>query len=66
MCVSNPQNEDFDDLPSDGDQRLITWQLIYSKNDDNIESFKSCLIVDVYTNWMKKIKVQFDAFIDWW
>ena len=31
---SNPQNVDFDDLPFDGNELLITWQKIYCINDD--------------------------------
>ena len=32
-CVSNTPNADFDYLPFDCDQRLITRQIIYSIND---------------------------------
>ena len=37
MHESNPQNEDFDDLPFDGDKWLITTQQIYRRNDDTVE-----------------------------
>ena len=33
---SNHQNDDFDDLPFDGDEILITGQPICNINDDNI------------------------------
>ena len=31
---SNPRNADFDDLPFDGDERLIVIQRLYRINDD--------------------------------
>ena len=50
MYVSNHQNEDCDDLPFDGDQKLINRQLIYCINDDIVERLNNGLIVEVYTN----------------
>ena len=50
MYKSNPQNSDFDDLPFDGDERLITRWQINRINDDVIERLNNGLIVDVYTN----------------
>ena len=35
----NPQNSNFDDLPFDGDERLIARQLLYNINDDIIFRF---------------------------
>ena len=52
MYVSNPQNENFDDLPFDGDQMLITRWRMYGVNDDIVERLKNGSIVDVYTNQM--------------
>ena len=52
MYESNPQNADFDDLPLDGDQRLITRQNIYRIHDDIIEILNNGLIVDIYMNRM--------------
>ena len=37
MCVSNPQNANFDGLTFDGDQSLIIVQQIYAKKYDIIE-----------------------------
>ena len=36
-CGSNPRNTDFDDLPLDYDQRLITKRPIYHKNDNIVQ-----------------------------
>ena len=52
MYVSNHQNEDFDDLPFDCDQRLITVWRIYHLNDDIVEMLNNGLIVEVYMNRM--------------
>ena len=48
MYVSNLRSADFDDLPFDGDESLITKRRIYHINDWLINA----LIVDVYTNIM--------------
>ena len=50
MYKSNPQNADFDDLPFDGDERLITILQINFINDDTIERLNNGLLVEVYTN----------------
>ena len=47
MCVSNPWNNDFYDLPFYGDQRLIYGRQIYHANDDIIESFNNGSNFDV-------------------
>ena len=52
MCVSNPQNANFDDLHFDGDEKLITRQKKYPINDDIIERLKNVWIVDLYTTQM--------------
>ena len=52
MCVSNPQKANFDDLPFDGDQRLITKQWIYCIHYDIIEMLNNGLVIDVYMNKM--------------
>ena len=36
MCVSNPQNANFDYLPFYGDQGLIAGRRIYCVNDDTV------------------------------
>ena len=50
MYEGNPQNEDFDDSPFDGDETFITRRWIYCINDDIIERLNNGLIVGVYTN----------------
>ena len=50
MYESNARNSDFDVLPFDGNQRLITRQLIYFINDDIIERLNNGFIVGVYRN----------------
>ena len=50
MCVSNHKSSDFDDLPFDGDKRLITRELIYCVNYDIVERLKSDSIIDIYMN----------------
>ena len=52
MYESNPINADFDDLPFDCDERLITRRRIYCMNDDIVERLNNGSIVDVYTNLM--------------
>ena len=52
MYVRNPQNANFDDLPFDGDQVLITRQLIYRIKYGIVERLNNGLIVDVYKNLM--------------
>ena len=47
MYESNPQNADFDDLPFDGDERLITILQINFINDDIIERLNNDSIIDV-------------------
>ena len=54
MCGSNPQISDFDDLPFDGDQRLITRWRIYRIHNNIVEMLNNGLIVDVYTNRMQE------------
>ena len=50
MCVSNPPNANFGDLPFDGDQRFITRRQIYCINEYIVEILNNGLIVDVYMN----------------
>ena len=52
MYEINHRNADIDDLPFDGDERLVTIQKIYRMNYDIIERLKNSLIIDVYTNKM--------------
>ena len=52
MYESNARNANFNFLPFDGDQSLITRQLIYFINDDIIERLNNGLIIDVYMNLM--------------
>ena len=52
MCVSNPWNEDFDDLYFYGDQMLITEQWMYHVNDYIVERFNNGSNFDVSTNLM--------------
>ena len=52
MYESNPQNYNFNDLPFDGDERLITRLQIYCLNDIVVEMLNNSLIVDVYINLM--------------
>ena len=52
MYASNPQNFNFDDLPFDCDEMLITGQLIYYVNDDIIFRLKNGSNVNIYTNQM--------------
>ena len=47
---SNPQNAYFDDLPFDGDEKLISRRRIYGINDDIVFMLNNGLIVYVYTN----------------
>ena len=54
MYVSNPINDNFDDLPFYGDQRSITRWKIYRINDDIVEMLYNGLITYVYTNWMQE------------
>ena len=51
---SNPQNEYFDDLPFNGDERLIPRWRIYSINDDIVFSFNNGSGVYVKTNLMQE------------
>ena len=48
MRVSNPVNDNFYDLPFDGDQRFISKQRIYSINDNILERLNNASIVNVY------------------
>ena len=48
---SNPQNSNFDDLPFEYDQRLITRQPIDPLNDNIIEMLKVSLIKQSFDNW---------------
>ena len=50
---SNPQNDNFNYLPFDGDERLIARWQIYRIKDDIIEGLNNGSIVDVYTNLTK-------------
>ena len=52
MYISNPQNDNFNDLLFDGHQSLITRQRIYRVNYDIVERLNNGFIVDVYTNLM--------------
>ena len=42
MCVGNPRNADFDDLPFYGDQGIITRWRRYCTNCDVVESLNNC------------------------
>ena len=53
MYVRNPQNADFGELHSDGDQRLITKRWIYCIKDNIVERLNNSSFVDVYMKWMK-------------
>ena len=44
MYENNPQNIDFDDLPFDGDERMITRRRINHINDDIIERLNNGLV----------------------
>ena len=46
----NPGNADLDDLPFDGDERLIARQWIYPINDDIIFSLNNGSRIDVKAN----------------
>ena len=50
MHESNPQYSNFDRLPFDSDERLITRQQIYCINGYIVERLNNGSIVDVYTN----------------
>ena len=50
MYVNNHLNDNFDDLPFDGYEMLITRQQIYCINDDIIERFNNGLIIGIYMN----------------
>ena len=52
MFVSNPWNDNFNELLFDGHQSLITRQQIYRVNYDIIERLNNGFIVDVCTNIM--------------
>ena len=52
MYVSNPRNDNFDDLTFYCEKSLITGRQIYSVNDDNLESLNNGSIFGVYTNWI--------------
>ena len=52
MYKSNNQNADFDYLPFDGDESLITRRLIYHINDDIVEMLNNGFIVYVNMNQM--------------
>ena len=41
MCVINPRNADFDDLPFYCDESLITRRWIYRINDDIVEGLNN-------------------------
>ena len=52
MYLNSHLNDNFDDLPFDGYEMLITRQQIYSIKGDIIERLNNGSIVDVYTNRM--------------
>ena len=54
MYNNSPRNSDFNDLPFDVDERLISRRKVYRINDDIIERFNNNLIVDIYTNRIKE------------
>ena len=54
IYVSNYRNADLDDLPFNGNQRLIAGWWIYCVNSDIVESLNNGLFVDIYTIRMKK------------
>ena len=47
-----PRNENFNDLPFYGDERLITIRQIYPIHDDIVERLNNFLIIVVYKNHM--------------
>ena len=49
-CLIIPRNTNFDDLPFDFYQRLITRRRIYHIHDNIVERLNNVLIVDVYTD----------------
>ena len=67
MYESNPWNDDFDDLPFGGDQRLIAGQRIYHVNYYILFSLKNGSIIDIYIyeSNVTRIKVYFDISINW-
>ena len=48
MYASNPRNANFNDLPFDGDQRLITIQPIDRIYDDIVKSLNNDSVLDIY------------------
>ena len=52
MHENNPRNDDFDDLPLDGDGRLISEWRIYCVNNDIVFRLNNGSIVEIYTNQM--------------
>ena len=44
---SNPRNSNFDELPFDGDERLITRRQIYCINDDIVFILKNGSRIDI-------------------
>ena len=61
---SNPQNVDFDDLPFDGNELLITWQKIYCFTNNIIERLKVSSIKQLLYNIMYKINPRNSDFDD--
>ena len=52
MYKSNYQNDDFSDLPFDGDEMLITIRQIYCINDNTGFRLNNYSSVGVKMNWM--------------
>ena len=50
MYESNTQSVDFDDLPFDNDEGLISGRQIYRINDNIVERSNNSLIIDVHKN----------------
>ena len=54
MYESNPQNANFNNLPFDDDEMLITRRGIYGINDDIVKRLNNGSIIDAYTNRMQE------------
>ena len=52
LYVRNPRNVNYDDLPFDGDEILITREWIDRINDDIIERPNNSSVFDIYMNRM--------------
>ena len=52
LYKSNPLNTNFDDLPFDGDERLISRWWIYHTHNDIVESLNNGSRIYIKMNWM--------------